>query len=44
MLSEEYIEIPAHEQTISELSSRIYKIADKHKLKAESKQEFKAFA
>ena len=41
VLAEDYIEIPAHEQTISELSSRIYKITDKHKLKAESKQDFK---
>lgn len=41
ILAEECVEIPSHEQTISELSSRIYKITEKHKLKAESKQDFK---
>ena len=41
VLTEECVCIPSHEQTISELSSRIYKITDKHKYKAESKSDFK---
>ena len=41
VLNEECVYIPSHEQTISELSSRIYKITDKHKYKAESKSDFK---
>ena len=41
ILTEDNVSIPSHEQTISELSSRIYKITDKHKYKAESKADFK---
>lgn len=41
ILTEENVSIPSHEQTISELSSRMYKITEKHKYKAESKADFK---
>lgn len=41
VFSKNTVQIPYHDQTISELSSRIYKITEKHKYKAESKGEFK---